>query len=304
MKKNYSIIAATLLTLAIVVFLVYDLHRSNEAVIIDQFNQHQIVHVHAIRTGIETAVQTRAQGIRALSNFAALQYFEQPLMKQTIEEYFFYLKAKAVESVTVFDSTGTIVSSTNPEIIGTNHIQSDFWPWIRKRKNKGKVFLSTQSETDEPLAQMILQSVDELKKSSSYEHKDTTAKQFRFHLVTPIYQDLKDEKHPNPSKKFIGAFSLTLNFEKMLEQNLFALGLGKVRVWMMDTSGTLLYLPEHPEMMFNNIYQQEKSCGNCHISFDYVERMVKEKTGAAISQIKNKPKRLFAFTSLNFENIS
>jgi PAS domain S-box-containing protein len=324
MKKSYIIIIILLLILAAVVFLVVDIYRSNENALIEQFNQHQIVHVHAIRTGIETAIQTRSMGIRVLSNYVAIQYFEQPLMDQTIEEHYFYLKAKAVESVSVFDSTGTIVSSTNPEIIGTNYSQSDFWQWIRKRENKGRVFLSQnrhddlrriQPEADEHLSQMNSQSFDEAKKSSSSEQKSTPSpkspqrpseKPFQFQLITPIYQDLKDEDHPNPNKKFVGALSQTLNFDKMLTQTFSALGLGKVRLWMMDTTGTILYLTGYPEMMFNNIFQKfaVATCGNCHISFDYVERMIKEKEGTAVYQLKDKPKKLTAFVSLNFENIS
>jgi PAS domain S-box-containing protein len=310
MKINLAILALTLLVLIIVVLLLVDLHRSNEQIIIEQFGQHQIVHMNAIRAGIETSIQTRAQGVKTLSNFAAIQYFEQPLMKQTIEEYLFHLKTKAVESVIVFDFTGTIVSSTNPELIGTNHSQSDFWPWIRKRENKGKVFIATMIPLNQLLGFTIneMGSPNAIEKYYLNERHSNTSKAFQFIIITPIYQDLKDEKHPHPNKNFVGAFGIIIDFEKMLQQNLTALSLGKLQLWMIDTSGTLLYSSAHPEIMFKNFYQQEKPCRDCHTFFDFTEKVIKEKTGTAIrhltAQLKDRSKSVTTYTTLNFENIS
>jgi PAS domain S-box-containing protein len=94
----------------------------------------------------------------------------------------------------------------------------------------------------------------------------------------------------------------------MLQQNLTALSLGKLQLWMIDTSGTLLYSSVHPEIMFKNFYQQEKPCRDCHTSFDFTEKVIKEKTGTAIrhltAQLKDRSKSVTTYTTLNFENIS
>lgn len=318
MKKKHFIIVVTILII-IVVFLVVDLHLSNEDVInedviLDQLNQRQIIHIDTICTSIENAIQTRSMGIKALSNFSAIQYFEQPLINQRIEERYAYLKEKAVESVSVFDSTGTIVFSTNPEFIGTNHIQSDFWPWLKKPENNGRVSLSTHPDTfakgestsgrNEPHVRKIPQSFDELPKSSYEEQKDTTIKPLRIQIVTPIYQDLKDEKHPYPSRNFIGALSVLINFQKMLQQSLSYLRLGNVRTWVIDSSDTLLYNHEKSKILSVNTYRQKKICENCLTSFDYNEKIIKEKTGSTKIKLKNKPERFLSYDEINFENFS
>ena len=53
------------------------------------------------------------------------------------------------------------------------------------------------------------------------------------------------------------------------------------QVWIMDKDGTLLFQPEHPEMVFRNIYQREGSCRSCHISFDYTEEILMKRQGTA-----------------------
>ena len=47
----------------------------------------------------------------------------------------------------------------------------------------------------------------------------------------------------------------------------------------MDKDGKLLFPSEHREMVQRNIYQRDESCQQCHTSFDYAEKILKEKQG-------------------------
>ena len=72
----------------------------------------------------------------------------------------------------------------------------------------------------------------------------------------------------------------------------------------MDKDGALLFQPDYPEMVFRNIYQKESSCRLCHISFDYIEGILKKRQGTADYQIRSHPKKIAAFASMEFENVS
>jgi len=76
------------------------------------------------------------------------------------------------------------------------------------------------------------------------------------------------------------------------------------QVWIMDKDGTLLFEPDHPEMVFRNIYQREKSCSSCHLSFGYIEEILRKRQGTADYQIMSQPKKVAAFAPMEFENLS
>ena len=76
------------------------------------------------------------------------------------------------------------------------------------------------------------------------------------------------------------------------------------QIWIVDKEGTLLFQPDHPEMVFRNIYQSEGNCQQCHASFHYVEEMLERKIGTLDYQIKDHPQKIAAFASVEFENVS
>ena len=49
----------------------------------------------------------------------------------------------------------------------------------------------------------------------------------------------------------------------------------KGHAWMMDGKGTLLYHPTQPQMVGKNIYAADKSCFQCHESFDVEKRILR-----------------------------
>ena len=75
------------------------------------------------------------------------------------------------------------------------------------------------------------------------------------------------------------------------------------RVWIMDTDGNLLFHSEHPETPPGNIYQRDKNCNQCHVSFAYVEKILKERQGATCFEIRNR-KKVVAFVPMEFGNAS
>jgi len=127
-----------------------------------------------------------------------------------------------------------------------------------------------------------------------------------FILATPLYQEALDSKYPSPNGKFVGVLTFTLDMKGFLANQLGSVDpqLNLNQVWVMDKDGTLLFQPDHPEMVFRNIYQREGSCRSCHLSFNYIEEILTKRQGTIDYRIESHPKKIAAFASMEFENIS
>jgi PAS domain S-box-containing protein len=75
--------------------------------------------------------------------------------------------------------------------------------------------------------------------------------------------------------------------------------------WMMDASGTLLYHPTQPGMVGKNLFKAEKSCFNCHKSFD-VEKNILESGDIGFSSYiaPYGEDKLIAFSKAKISNMS
>ena len=113
---------------------------------------------------------------------------------------------------------------------------------------------------------------------------------------------------PGPGLKgqFLGVLTFTLDMKEFLANQVGFKDppMNLDQIWIVDKNGTLLFQPDHPEMVFRNIYQSEGNCQQCHASFHYVEEMLEKKQGTLDYQIKDHPQKIAAFASVEFENAS
>jgi len=129
---------------------------------------------------------------------------------------------------------------------------------------------------------------------------------FKFFLPMPLYQDASDKKHPKPSGKFIGVLSLAIDLGRFLaDQLLFADSeMSLHQVWIIDRDGRLLFQTEHRDMVLRNIHKKDESCNQCHVSFEYVEEILRKKQGTAEYHVRGSPKKLAALAPMAFGNAS
>jgi len=108
----------------------------------------------------------------------------------------------------------------------------------------------------------------------------------------------KPPNHP-PGKgaKCEGLLTFTVNLTELLEDRLGFVDpeLNLHQVWIIDKDGTLLLQSEHREMALRNVHRKGEGCGQCHLSFDYVEKILKEREGTITYQLKSRPKKFAAF---------
>ena len=127
--------------------------------------------------------------------------------------------------------------------------EDHFFVWAQKSENRGKISLTPVFPEPQSLT---------------------------FILAVPLYQEVSDSRHPKPNGRFAGVLAFTLDMKEFLANQLGSVDpkMNLDQVWIMDKDGTLLFQPDHPEMVFRNIYQREGSCRSCHISFNYIEEIL------------------------------
>jgi len=267
--------------LVVVSFLTYHLHYEGAQEVLSQFQEHQLSYAKHLSKEIQFFIEARSRGLRALSAFPSLHYgdVKQKQERMDIEAYASQIGKVYVKAISLFDELGAVVYSTDPNTTGLKKGESDVIVWAEKSENRDKTSLTPLFPESQSLT---------------------------FILAIPLYQEVSDSRHPKPNGKFVGVLALTLDMKEFLVSQLGSADpqVSLDQVWIMDKGGTLLFQPEHPEMVFRNIFQREENCRSCHISFDYIEQILIKKQGTADYKIRNRPKKIAAFAPMEFENVS
>jgi hypothetical protein len=203
-----------------------------------------------------------------------------------IDKFLAFERRNYVRTISLYNESGTIIYSSNNEIIGNKLKESEIFQWAKKPENKGKQYISS------PIKFKRLQ-------TDSLPH---------IHLViaSPIYKSINKTGGIDTSYKFVGVVTETLEIDKLffelIKENHF--NSEKEHFGVMDKSGTLYFHADHPEMVNENVKKQNDACLNCHISFNHVNTMLIKKEGNVEFQLKNAPNQLAGYTTLEINNIS
>jgi len=279
MKRNRVLVALTAVLLAVVSLLTLHLHYEGIQEVLSQFEKDRLSYAKHLSNQIRFYIQARSRGLRALSSLASLQRGDRKRQGLDIEAYANNIERVYVKSISLYDDSGTIVYSTDRESIGLKKEGDRFFSWARKRENRGT--LSLTPVLSEPQSLIFI-------------------------LALPLDEGASDPGHSKPDGRFRGVLAFTLNMKEFLVDQLRSADpkMNLDQVWIMDKDGTLLFEPDHPEMVFRNIHQKGGSCSSCHFSFNYVEEILMKREGTAAYQIKNHPQKIAAFAPMEVENIS
>jgi len=285
MKTKFIVIGTIVILIATVVLL-YSLHLDSEKDVFQRFQAEQLIATRQLAREIESYLHDRAQGINVQSFFPSLQNHDIKNMTSDIQRFFDYEKKDHVKDVSVYDEKGTIIYSTTKESIGRNYAEYDFFNWAVKQENKGKQFVS-------PLIQKT-------------DNQTAQPPNFRFLITAPIYQEVNNTRYQKPTYKFAGIVTSTIDLEEVISAFLPLVSpyANHEHVYIMDTSGTLLFNPEHPEMVLRNIFLHGETCFKCHSSFDHVKTILSKKEGTTDYSLIDRPRELATFSSMQFNNIS
>ncbi len=278
MNRNRVLISLTVFLLAVASLLTFYLYYEGRKEILSAFQRDQLSYASHLSEQVKFYFQARSRGLKALSSFASFQSGDARQQRLDIQAYATQLEKVYVKTVSYYNEMGTAVYSTDPHVIGGRERWNPFFMWAQKKENKGKTLLT-------PI--LGLQSLT-------------------FTLAVPIFQDATDSRSASANGKFLGALTFTLDMKGFLANQVgFAdPPMNLDRIWIVDKNGTLLFQPDHAEMVFRNIYQKEGNCHQCHASFYHVEEILEKRQGTLDYQIKDHPKKIAAFAPMEFENTS
>jgi PAS domain S-box-containing protein len=294
MKTHITVILITAAVITGTTFLIVDYHRATEDEVIRRFHAQQTITVRQLARDIEQYLRDRSRGAQVLSTFTSVQHRDKKKMAADIQEYFQYVKKDYVKAISVYDEKGTIIYSTTEDAIGRNYANCDFSRWAAKKENKGKLFISS----------LIL-----ARQMSGWRVAEDQTEQvpyLRFLIATPVYEEARDSRYPKPADKFVGVLTYTVDLEEVIAAflPLVSNNATKQHVWIVDTSGTVLFQSEHPELVLKSIRRRDETCMRCHVSLDYVEKVLAEKQGTIEYALREQPKQLAAFAPITFENVT
>jgi PAS domain S-box-containing protein len=279
MKRNWILLALTAVLLTVVSFLMFHLHYEGIRQVLSQFERDRLSYAKHFSTQIQFYIQARSQGLRSLSSFPSFQYGDVSQQRRDIEAYAKQIEKPYVKSISLYDEQGTVVCSTDPKAIGSKTGESKFFAWAQQSENRDRISLTPVFPETRSLT---------------------------FILSTPLYRGVPPSKPRHQNGKFAGLLTFTLDMKAFLIDQLGSADprMNLDQVWIMDEDGTLLFQPDHPEMVFRNIYEKEGNCRSCHLSFNYIEEILSKRQGTIAYKIKNHPKKIAAFASMKAENIS
>ncbi len=275
-NRYLVIITATVLVILAVVLLTLHLHHESKMEVLSQFQDHQLAHAQHLAHQIEFFFHARSRELLALSLLVSRENGGLKKRKTDIEAYSRMMEY--VKAVSIYNSTGAMVYTTDRNAIGLDHGLREFFSWAKKKESKGKVF---GSSLPQPGSLMFL-------------------------FAVPLYQDSSIANDPEPGGEFAGALTVTFDLKEFLAYQLQFSGAGVNlhQVWIMDRDGKLLFQSEHPEMVQRNIYQRGESCHPCHTSLEYAEKILKKKQGTTSYKLRDFQKKIAAFAPMDFENMS
>jgi PAS domain S-box-containing protein len=131
--------------------------------------------------------------------------------------------------------------------------------------NQGRLKFSSSGESLTDRDQAFFREVQEVK-TGTVKFIDLTKGSKKIVMLTPIGR--------STGRK--GALIVDVMLHTISQKFLASIKEGtKGHAWMMDGKGTLLYHPTQPQMVGKNIFAADRSCFQCHESFDVEKRILR-----------------------------
>jgi len=278
MKRNWLRVALAGALLAVGPLLILHLYYGGVQEVLSQFRDLQISYANHFSKQIQFFIEGHCRELRDLSSFPSIQRGRLRQLGSDLETYARQIDRTYVKGISLYDDSGKRVCATGETANDSMPGGYRFFPWAKREENREKILLLPAAADRQSLT---------------------------FILATPLYRDLPDSKDLRGGV-FTGVLTFTLDMKKFLVSQLDASNpkMNLNQIWIMDRDGTLLFGPDHPEMVMRNIFKREASCQSCHFSFRYAEEILTKREGTFDYRTKTHPKKIAAFASMEFENVS
>jgi len=284
---NKVLLGVTLVLLGASLYLALDINRTGREEVVRNFIAFQNVLARQVSHEVDSHLEEGAKDLRALARLASIGNLDRARMEADIQAYYRTVQHLPPLSISVVDREGAVLYATRAGFGAPNLADREVFEWARSKGSPGKVFVPLQARLapEEPSRRASAGVV----------------------LATPLYATNAAAIPAGTAPSWNGLLLMALDLGPVVSNHLAVLSpqSGTHRGWIMDGDGNLLLQSEHPEMTGENIHAVKPQCLECHVSFDYAERML-HAGGAGVTQyqLKAQPKKLAAFAPMRFKNVS
>ncbi len=242
-------ILVLLVVLSFIIILGQFFQQSLQEEMANQFNQQQLFLAREVAMNIESFTDHVYTNLKVISQLPDIDRIHvDPRVRSVTELINFSLRNQALVSTRVLDRNGILLyDSSSPGREKVDLSKTDYFEKARVLPRNEKLITDL---FDDPV--------------SHQGSKD-------FIVAVPIYQQQRNRE----SHVFMGIVLAVLSVDGITERYLSPIKSGtRGYAWMMDSEGTLLYHPTKPEMVGKNLYQTDKTCFQCHKSFNSEKIMI------------------------------
>ena len=192
---------------------------------------------------------------------------------------------------------GRLSGRTMEESVYTAYVDlsEDVNVTVKVLDSNGKLTFSSHGQPVTPEDMKNFKNVSSLP-PGKVTYVDQLAQERKIKLLTPIIQGSLPK----------GLLIMDLSIDTISKKFLAPIRAGiRGHAWMMSGNGTLLYHPTQPKMVGKNLYKADRSCFDCHTSFD-VERKILESGDIGFSSYiaPYGEDKLIAFSRAKIANLS
>ncbi len=279
MKLNRVIFAATSIIIGLVAFLAYRLQVSVEEEFKNEFKNQQLLLARDLAVRVNDYLAARVRGVQVLASLSSIRTRDRKQTQEDIGKYWERLAANHVSTISVYDDRGTIVCSTLPQAIGTNHSGSDFYAWAKQQTTKGGVYVAA---------------VGDKKRTAG-----APTNSFPILLASPVFA-----LNGTADGQFIGLVAMTIELHRYLDEIMGDIAFGRElpRLWIVDTTAKVHFASDHPALPSSGSRTPLRPCQDCHKGLNAFERIVLAREGSHEFLLESGSHRLATFASIHQAN--
>ena len=247
-----AFILAFIVVLSLIILLGQFFHQSLQEEMAEQFNKQQLLLARQVAANIDDFILHVFKDIRVISRLPEIERINRSTLSRNVAEAInFNIQNEVLVTIRVLSKQGIVLyDSSYPGREGVDLSKTDYFK---------KASLLPRNER---LITDLLSSSDNGQDSK------------QFIVATPIYQRFAG----STTREFNGIVLAVLSMDGLTQKFLAPIKSGTGGyAWMMDSTGTLLYHPTQPQMVGKNLYQTDKTCFQCHKSFDTEKKMIEGK---------------------------
>ncbi len=247
-----SVVLGFLVILSLIIILGQFFHQTLQAEMADQFNKQQLLLAQQIAINVESFLDHVYKDISVISRLPDVDRPPiSPSSREVIEGIHYHLESDILVTIRILDRRGTILyDSAFPEREGGDLSAADYFQKARSLSRHERIITDLLEPADQK----------------------TASKQFI--MATPLYRSAGGGSAP----RFSGLVLAILSLDGITQKYLAPVKSGaRGYAWMMDSTGALLYHPTQPQMVGKNLYRADKTCFQCHRSFDTEKKMIEGK---------------------------